>query len=233
MNKQNEQLKILIADDEPDILEFVCYNLIKEGYHVFAARNGEEALSQARLHRPHLILLDVMMPILDGVETCRALREIPELKTTVIAFLTARAEEFAQLAGFDAGADDYLTKPIKPKLFVSRVAALLRRFHNYAAMEATTTIPLSDWIIHINEYKIIHKITNDTQVIPKKEFELLRLLAQNIGKVVLREEIFSKIWGEEVQVGTRTIDVHIKKIRNYVGDDKIVTVKGVGYRLNY
>jgi two-component system alkaline phosphatase synthesis response regulator PhoP len=232
MNKQNEQLKILIADDEADILEFACYNLIKEGYTVFAARNGQEAIEQAQLQQPHLILLDVMMPILDGVETCQRLRELPDFQHTVIAFLTARSEEFAQLAGFQAGADDYITKPIRPKLFVSRVAALLRRFSNLQA-EEQELVELNHLTIHLSEYKIVNKITKETQVLPKKEFELLRLLALNLGKVVERDEIFSKIWGEEIQVGTRTIDVHIKKIRNWIGDEKITTIKGVGYRLDY
>lgn len=232
MNKQNEQLKILIADDEADILEFACYNLIKEGYSVFAARNGQEAIEQAQLHRPHLILLDVMMPILDGVETCQRLRELPDFQQTVIAFLTARSEEFAQLAGFNAGADDYITKPIRPKLFVSRVAALLRRFSNLQ-VEEQETVELNHLIIFLNEYKIVNKLSQEEQILPKKEFELLRLLAQNLGKVVERDEIFQKVWGDEIQVGTRTIDVHIKKIRNWVGDEKIITIKGVGYRLDY
>ncbi len=232
MNKQNQQLKILIADDEADILEFACYNLIKEGYNVIAARDGQEAIEQAQLHRPQLILLDVMMPVLDGVATCQRLRALPDFRHTVIAFLTARSEEFAQLAGFEAGADDYISKPIRPKLFVSRVAALLRRVQP-APLDIAPTVELNHLVIHLQEYKIVNKLTRDEQMLPKKEFELLRLLAQNLGKVVERDEIFSKIWGDDMHVGTRTIDVHIKKIRHIIGDTQIVTVKGVGYRLDY
>ncbi len=223
---KKKDTKILLVDDEPDILEIVGYNLSNEGYQVFTASNGKEAIFQAQKIKPHLIILDVMMPVMDGIEACDKLREIPKLSETVITFLTARGEDYSQVAGFEAGADDYITKPIKPKLLVSKVKALLRRFKT---KEGTTDeIRVGNLIINREEYKII----KDDVVInlPRKEFELLALLASKPGKVFKREEILNHVWGNDVVVGGRTIDVHIRKLREKIGDDRFKTVKGVGYK---
>jgi len=216
---------ILLVDDEPDILEFVGYNLTSKGYNVIKAQNGKEAISQAKEHLPHLIILDVMMPVMDGVEACEKLREIPELSETVITFLTARGEDYSQLAGFEAGADDYITKPIKPKILLSKVKALLRRFKD---IETNGVINVGDLIINREEYKIIkdNKVIN----LPRKEFELLALLASKPEKVFKRDDILDTVWGNDVVVGGRTIDVHIRKLREKLGDEKFKTVKGVGYK---
>jgi len=223
---EKKDTKILLVDDEPDILEIVGYNLTNEGYQIFTAKNGKEAIFQAKKHQPHLIVLDVMMPVMDGVEACEKLREIPELSETVITFLTARGEDYSQVAGFEAGADDYITKPIKPKLLVSKVKALLRRFK--ASEGASELITLGNLTINREEYKII----KDGEVInlPRKEFELLALLASKPGKVFKREDILNHVWGNDVVVGGRTIDVHIRKLREKIGDDSFQTVKGVGYK---
>ena len=224
MNKKDT--KILLVDDEPDILEIVGYNLSSEGYQVFTAKNGKIAISEAKKHLPHLIILDVMMPVMDGVEACEKLRAIPQLSETVITFLTARGEDYSQVAGFEAGADDYITKPIKPKLLVSKVKALLRRFKE--TEEDSGIISIGDLIINREEYKII----KDTEEInlPRKEFELLALLASKPGKVFKRDTILKHVWGNDVVVGGRTIDVHIRKLREKIGDEKFKTVKGVGYK---
>ncbi len=218
---------ILIVDDEPDILEFLEYNLQKEGYTVVLAENGLQAIEQAKAHTPDLILLDIMMPEMDGIETCRELRNMPEFKQTLIAFLTARGEDFTQIAGFDVGGDDYITKPIKPRLLVSRISALLRR----------QTKEESDAILQIGPIRIDREkfmVIKDTQelFLPRKEFELLYLLASKPGKVFKREEILNRIWGKDVIVGDRTIDVHIRKLREKLGDDAIKTIKGIGYKLD-
>ncbi len=218
---------ILIVDDEPDILEFLEYNLQKEGYTVVLADNGVQAIQQAKAHMPDLILLDIMMPEMDGIEACRELRNMPEFKQTLIAFLTARGEDFTQIAGFDVGADDYITKPIKPRLLVSRISALLRR----------QTKEESDAILQIGPVRIDREkfmVIKDTQelFLPRKEFELLYLLASKPGKVFKREEILNRIWGKDVIVGDRTIDVHIRKLREKLGDDAIKTIKGIGYKLD-
>lgn len=222
----NQDIKILLVDDEPDILEIVGYNLSQEGYKVSAASNGVEGVKKARKEKPHLIILDVMMPEMDGIEACEQIRKVPELKNTIITFLTARGEDYSQVAGFDAGADDYITKPIKPKLLLSKVKALLRRLK--AEEGNATIVKVGNLTINKEEYKII--LDGKEILLPKKEFELLSLLASKPGKVFKRENILERIWGNEVVVGGRTIDVHIRKIRDKIGDKSIKTIKGVGYK---
>ena len=224
MNKND--IKILLVDDEPDILEIVGYNLSSEGYKVITAANGVEAVKKAKKHKPQLIILDVMMPEMDGIEACEQIRKIPELTSTIITFLTARAEDYSQVAGFDAGADDYITKPIKPKLLISKVNALLRRLKENSA--SSELIVVGNLTINRDEYKII--LDKEEIILPRKEFELLSLLASKPGKVFKREDILDKVWGNEVIVGGRTIDVHIRKLREKIGDDCFKTVKGVGYK---
>lgn len=224
MNEKD--IKILLVDDEPDILEIVGYNLSNEGYQVFTAENGIKAIKKAKKEKPQLIILDLMMPEMDGIETCENIRNIPELNNTVITFLTARGEDYSQVAGFDAGADDYITKPIKPKLLVSKVKALLRRFKDDEVEEAV--VKIGQLIINREAYKVTYK--NKDIVLPRKEFELLSLLTSKPGKVFKREEILDKVWGNEVVVGGRTIDVHIRKLREKIGDTSFKTVKGVGYK---
>ncbi len=218
-------IKILIADDEEDILQFLSYNLQKEGYEVLTATNGADSIKLAKKERPDLIVLDIMMPVMDGMETCKELREMPETKDKLIVFLTARSEDYSQIAGFENGADDYITKPIKPKLFISRIKALLRRVQS----SEQSIIDLG----HIKIDKEKHLVYKDDKVLelPKKEFLLLELLASKPGKVFTREFILEKVWGEDVIVGERTIDVHIRKIREKIGDDYIKTIKGLGYKL--
>lgn len=223
---KKKDIKILLVDDEPDILEIVGYNLSNEGYQISTAKNGQEAVSKAKKEQPHLIIMDVMMPEMDGIEACEQIRKIPELSETVITFLTARGEDYSQVAGFDAGADDYITKPIKPKVLVSKVKALLRRFKE-EENGLGSIVKVGEIIINRDEYKIIRKVRN---YLPRKEFELLSLLASRPGKVFKREEILDKVWGNEVIVGGRTIDVHIRKLREKIGDDHFKTVKGVGYK---
>ena len=223
---KKKDIKILLVDDEPDILEIVEYNLLAEGYQVFTAPNGVEALKKAKKHLPHLIILDVMMPEMDGIEACEKMRGIPDLSDTIITFLTARGEDYSQVAGFEAGADDYITKPIKPKVLVSKVKALLRRFKETSSEEAS--VSLGNLVINREEYKVIKNKKEIT--LPRKEFELLSLLASKPGKVFKREDILDKVWGNEVVVGGRTIDVHIRKLREKIGDDSFKTVKGVGYK---
>lgn len=222
---KKKDITILLVDDEPDILEIVRYNLTSEGYTVETAENGLEAIAQAKKVKPQLIIMDVMMPKMDGIEACEKIRSIPELAETVITFLTARGEDYSQMAGFEAGADDYITKPIKPKILVSKVKALLRRFKEEAEDEK---IKLGNLTINREEYKII--LGKEEMVLPRKEFELLALLASKPGKVFKREDILDSIWGNEVIVGGRTIDVHIRKLREKIGDEKFKTVKGVGYK---
>jgi len=223
---KKKETRILLVDDEPDILEIVGYNLSNEGYQVYTADNGVEAIRLAKKNKPHLIILDVMMPEMDGIEACEKIRKIPELSETLITFLTARGEDYSQMAGFDAGADDYITKPIKPKVLVSKVKALLRRFKH--AEEEDGNMKLGNLIINREEYKI--SMGKEEMVLPKKEFELLALLASKPGKVFKREDILDRVWGNEVVVGGRTIDVHIRKLREKIGDEKFKTVKGVGYK---
>ena len=224
---KKKDIRILLVDDEPDILEIVGYNLSSEGYEIFTASNGLKAIEAAKKHLPHLIVLDVMMPEMDGIEACEKIRKIPELSETVITFLTARGEDYSQVAGFDAGADDYITKPIKPKVLVSKVKALLRRFKDTG--ENSTNINLGNLVINREEYKIT--IDNIEKVLPRKEFELLALLASKPGKVFKREDILDRVWGSEVIVGGRTIDVHIRKLREKIGDDKLKLLKELGISL--
>ena len=218
--------RILLVDDEPDILEIIGYNLASEGYQIVTAENGTEAISQAKKHKPHLIILDVMMPKMDGIEACEKIRAIPELSETVITFLTARGEDYSQVAGFEAGADDYITKPIKPKVLTSKVKALLRRFKE--SSEEDGTMKIGNLTINREEYKILKG--KQELILPRKEFELLALLASKPGKVFKREDILDRVWGNEVVVGGRTIDVHIRKLREKIGDERFKTVKGVGYK---
>jgi two-component system alkaline phosphatase synthesis response regulator PhoP len=229
MNTDNQT--ILLVDDEEDILEFLSYNLKKNGYNVHTASDGEEGIRKALKVKPDLIILDVMMPKMDGIETCEQMRSISDLGNPIIIFLTARSEDYSQIAGYDVGADDYITKPIKPKILVSKVKSLLRR-----SMISTDNSVQDSNILTINEHFIIDKerylIIKDGREIslPKKEFELLLLFASKLDKVFTREEIFSNVWGNDVIVGDRTIDVHIRKIREKIGNDYIQTMKGVGYK---
>jgi len=225
------EIKILLVDDEPDILEIVSYNLTAEGYKVYTANNGVEAIEKAKKKKPHLIILDVMMPEMDGIEACEAIRNTPELAHTLVAFLTARGEDYSQVAGFDAGADDYITKPIKPKVLVSKVKSLLRRVNlNNVQAELGDLYVVGDITINREEYKVLVK--DKELILPRKEFELLTLLTSKPNKVFKREAILDTVWGNEVVVGGRTIDVHIRKLREKIGDDYFKTVKGVGYKFH-
>ena len=224
MKKKNT--KILLVDDEPDILEIVGYNLAQEGYQISTATNGKEAIAIAKKELPDLIIMDVMMPEMDGMEACENIRKIPELSNVIITFLTARSEDYSQVAGFDAGADDYITKPIKPKLLVSKVKALLRRLKEKE--QNSETLNVGGIEINREEYKIVKD--NIEIALPRKEFELFYLLASKPGKVFKRDEILDKVWGNEVVVGGRTIDVHIRKLREKIGEELFKTIKGVGYK---
>ncbi|MGI9594243.1 MAG: response regulator transcription factor [Patiriisocius sp.] len=217
---------ILLVDDELDILEIIGYNLTAEGYNVVTAQNGVEAIKKAKKHKPKLIILDVMMPEMDGIEACEKLRLIPDLSETVITFLTARGEDYSQVAGFEAGADDYITKPVKPKVLTSKVKSLLRRFKTQEQVQQV--VKLGNLTINREEYKII--VDTQEMVLPRKEFELLSLLATKPGKVFKRGDILDRVWGNDVVVGGRTIDVHIRKLREKVGEKKFKTIKGVGYK---
>jgi two-component system, OmpR family, alkaline phosphatase synthesis response regulator PhoP len=218
---------VLLVDDEPDIVEFLGYNLKNEGFKVFTANNGKDAVKTAKEVLPHIIVLDVMMPGMDGIETCTELRKIPVLKQTLIMFLTARGEDYSQIAGLDAGADDYISKPIKPRVFVSRINALLRR---YQTEQPSSQAPLEIENLIIDQERYLVIKDNKEIILPRKEFELLLVLASRPNKVFNRDEIFSKVWGNNVIVGERTIDVHIRKLREKIGIDNIKTVKGVGYK---
>jgi two-component system alkaline phosphatase synthesis response regulator PhoP len=224
---KNKDIKILLVDDEPDILEIISYNLAAEGYEVFTAKNGVEGVAKAKKKNPHLIIMDVMMPEMDGIEACEQIRSTAGLEDTIIAFLTARGEDYSQVAGFDAGADDYITKPIKPKVLVSKVKALLRRLKD-DKKEVEDIVKVGEIVINREEYKIVNN--GEEMVLPRKEFELLSLLTSKPNKVFKREVILDKVWGNEVVVGGRTIDVHIRKLREKIGDDHFKTVKGVGYK---
>lgn len=225
---KKKDIKILLVDDEQDILEIVGYNLSQEGYHIITASNGKEAVLKAKKELPHLIIMDVMMPEMDGMEAVENIRRVPELNNVIITFLTARNEDYSQVAGFDAGADDYIAKPIKPKLLVSKVKALLRRLKEDEAKG--DVLKVGNIEINREEYKIVLDETDEI-VLPRKEFELFYLLASKPGKVFKREEILDKVWGNEVVVGGRTIDVHIRKLREKIGDELFKTIKGVGYKL--
>ncbi|MBT8182443.1 MAG: response regulator transcription factor [Eudoraea sp.] len=225
MKKQD--IKILLVDDEPDILEILKYNLSAQGYQIYTAKNGIEGVEKAKKKIPHLIILDVMMPEMDGIEACEIIRNTKGLENTIITFLTARGEDYSQVAGFDAGADDYITKPIKPKLLVSKIKALLRRLSEEKNL-SEDILKVGNIEINREEYKVINK--GEEIILPRKEFELLALLASKPDKVFKREVILDKVWGQEVVVGGRTIDVHIRKLREKIGDNHFKTVKGVGYK---
>ena len=222
---RNKEIKILLVDDEPDIIEIVRYNLEQVGYQIFSASDGLEALKVADKELPHLIILDVMMPNLNGIETCEKLRQDDSFLNTIIMFLTARGEDYSFVAAFDVGADDYVTKPIKPKVLVSKVKGLLRRFKEDIAPK--TTLDFYNLVINREKYKLL--IDGEERTLPRKEFELLYLLASKPGKVFKRDVIMEKVWGNEVVVGDRTIDVHIRKLREKLGDQFFKTIKGVGY----
>lgn len=223
---KKKDIKILLIDDEPDIVEIVGYNLSNEGYQVITGANGLEAVKLAKKHKPHLIILDVMMPEMDGIEACEIIRSTSGLEETLITFFTARGEDYSQVAGFDAGADDYITKPIKPKVLLSKVKALLRRFKEKE--EADQVVKVGKLIINRDEYKVYKG--KEEMNLPRKEFELLSLLTSKPGKVFTREDILDKVWGMDVVVGGRTIDVHIRKLREKFGDTSFKTIKGVGYK---
>ncbi|MBK7474526.1 MAG: response regulator transcription factor [Haliscomenobacter sp.] len=227
-----ENNKILIVDDEPDILEFLKYNLEKEGYEVLTANDGEEGVMIAEKEHPSLIILDIMMPKMDGVEVCRNLRSKPDFANTIIAFLTAREEDYSQIAALDVGGDDYITKPIRPRVFLSRIKALMRRSERAPLIEEEgNTIRLGDLTIDKERVSVIKGAR--TIELAKKEFDLLFLLVSKPGKVFSREEIFNKVWGTDVIVGNRTIDVHIRKLREKIGEDHIKTIKGIGYKFEF
>lgn len=225
--------KILIVDDEQDILEFVSYNLKKEGFQVYTSNNGKNAIELAREINPHMILLDIMMPEMDGIETCEKIRDTPEIRKCIVAFLTARSEDYSQIAGFEAGGDDYISKPIKPKLLVSRIKALLKRleYTNGDLAPEQKQKTLGNIIIDIDKYAVF--VDNNEIYLPKKEFNLLQLLTSRPSKVFTREEIFDFIWGDDIFVGDRTIDVYIRKLREKLGDNLIKTIKGVGYKFEF
>lgn len=222
--------KILVVDDDKEIIEILVYNLNKEGFIIQTALNGEEALKKAKDFKPDLILLDVMMPGMDGIEVCYLLREIPEFKKTLIVFSSARGEDFTQLSAYSAGADDYIIKPIKPRILVSRLNAMLQRHLTSHSVPVEETINVSDLEINIDTFSV----TKDKKSVAlvKKEFELLTLLASKPGKVFRREEIINRVWGTEVIVGDRTIDVHIRKLREKIAPEYFITVKGMGYKFN-
>jgi len=223
---ENDNYRILIVDDESDVLEFLSYNLKKEGFQVATANDGREGIQQALKFNPHLIILDVMMPRMDGIETCSEIKQMPELSNVLILFLTARGEDYSQIAGFEAGADDYVTKPVKPKVLVSRIKALLRRYTEEVPDEGRQDF--RDFSIDRERYVVIKG--KKEIVLPKKEFQLLLLLTSKPDKVFSRDEIFAQVWGNDVVVGDRTIDVHIRKIREKLDTHAIRTVKGVGYK---
>ena len=226
---ENIKHKILIVDDDRDILEFLSYNLKKEGFEVFKAENGKIGLEVAIKEIPDLILLDVMMPEMDGIETCYQIKEKPELKNVIVAFLTARNEDYSEISGLEAGADDYISKPVRPRVLISRIKALLRR-KGKGGGEPEEEVKTS---IVIDNSRYLAVKNGEEIVLPRKEFELLKLLLSEPGKVFLRHEILDKVWGTEVVVGDRTIDVHIRKLREKLGDDYLVTVKGVGYKFEF
>lgn len=224
-------IKILIVDDETDILDFLSYNLKKERFEVITASNGKDGIEMARLSRPHLIILDIMMPGIDGIEVCRRLRSNPDHNSSIIAFLTARDEDLSQIKALDVGGDDYINKPIKPQVLISRVKALLRR-NKVEDLDNSSIIKIADLEIDRQKVQVL-KGGTDIIELPRKEFELLVLLVSKPGKVFTREEIYSKIWGSDVIVGDRTIDVHIRKLREKLGENYIKTLKGIGYKFDF
>ena len=223
---KKSDIKILLVDDEPDIIEILRYNLSQEGYQVFSAKDGETAINKAEKQIPNLIIMDIMMPNMDGIEACGIIRKNPLFNDTIIMFLTARGEDYSHVAAYDAGADDYITKPVKPKVFLSKVKGLLRRLKKESVIESV--LEIGNLVIDRDEYKV--KVSGETLILPRKEFELLYLLASKPEKVFKREKIMQSIWGGDVVVGDRTIDVHMRKLREKVGDGYFKTVKGVGYK---
>jgi len=221
----SSKYRVLLVDDEEDILEFLSYNLLKEGFLVSTANNGVEAIKIAKAEQPHLIIMDVMMPKMDGITAVEEIRKLPELDDTLIIFLTARAEDYSQIAGFDAGADDYIAKPVKPKILIKRITALLRRS---TKTDHSAVIIIND--LEIDSVSFVVRKKEEKIKLPKKEFKLLKLLAASPNKVFTREDIFNKVWGNDVIVGDRTIDVHMRKIREKIGAGYITTVKGIGYK---
>ena len=222
----SSMIKILVVDDDPDIIEILRYNLSLAGYQVKTAFNGKEAVKKAKLFLPEIILLDIMMPEMDGIEACTQIKSLPSLKKTMIIFLSARSEDFTQIAAFDAGGDDYISKPVKPKILLRKIGSVVKRIHS--SVNENTRIELDNIVIDRNEYLV--KIDNNNIKLPRKEFELFFLLASKPRKVFTRDEIMSKVWGINVVVGDRTIDVHIRKLREKIGDLRFKTVKGVGYK---
>lgn len=226
---KNSEIKILLVDDEEDTLEFIKYNLEQEDFQIRTATDGIQAIALAKDFMPHLIILDVMMPNMDGVETCNELRKLPDFQNTLITFLTARHEDYSQIAGFDAGADDYIAKPIKPRLLISKIKSLLRR--NFNSKEERKQIVEAGGVqIDLQQHLVY--IDGKELSLPKKEFNLLMLLMSKPGRVFTREEILTKVWGTETIVVDRTIDVHIRKLREKIGDEFFVTIKGVGYKFH-
>ena len=222
----SSMIKILVVDDDPDIIEILRYNLSLAGYQVKSAFNGKEAVKKAKLFLPEIILLDIMMPEMDGIEACTQIKSLPSLKKTMIIFLSARSEDFTQIAAFDAGGDDYISKPVKPKILLRKIRSVVKRIHS--SVNENTRIDLGNIVIDRNEYLV--KIDNNNIKLPRKEFELFFLLASKPRKVFTRDEIMTKVWGINVVVGDRTIDVHIRKLREKIGDLRFKTVKGVGYK---
>ena len=222
----SSMIKILVVDDDPDIIEILRYNLSLAGYQVKTAFNGKEAVKKAKLFLPEIILLDIMMPEMDGIEACTQIKSLPSLNKTMIIFLSARSEDFTQIAAFDAGGDDYISKPVKPKILLRKIGSVVKRIHS--SVNENTRIELDNIVIDRNEYLV--KIDNNNIKLPRKEFELFFLLASKPRKVFTRDEIMSKVWGINVVVGDRTIDVDIKKLREKIGDLRFKTVKGVGYK---
>ena len=223
---KKSDIKILLVDDEPDIIEILRYNLSQEGYQVFSAKDGKSAIKKAEKEIPNLIIMDIMMPYMDGIEACGIIRKNPLFNDTIIMFLTARGEDYSHVAAYDAGADDYITKPVKPKVFLSKVKGLLRRLKNDSVIESV--LEIGNLVIDRDEYKV--KVSGKALILPRKEFELLYLLASKPEKVFKREKIMQLIWGADVVVGDRTIDVHMRKLREKIGDGYFKTVKGVGYK---
>jgi two-component system, OmpR family, alkaline phosphatase synthesis response regulator PhoP len=224
------ETKILIVDDEPDIVEFLSYNLKKEGFNIYSATNGKQAIQMVGKFQPHLVLLDVMMPEMDGIETCEKLREHNLNENMLIVFLTARSEDYSQIAGFQAGADDYITKPVRPRVLISRIKALLKRYgvRNRTLEDNEHILKFHNLIIDFEKHLVF--IDNRELLLPRKEFKLLKLLTSKPSRVFTREEIFDQLWGTDIFVGDRTIDVYIRKLREKIGENRIVTVKGVGYK---
>ncbi len=230
MTEKESIPRILLVDDEEDILEFVSYNLEREGFKVYTGRNGREAIQMVLKVKPNLVILDVMMPEMDGIAACEEIRKLPGCRDVVIAFLTARGEDYSQIAGFDAGADDYITKPIRPKVLISRVKALLKRSGGVPSESVDQEKVIHIGNLVIDKEKFTLKVDDTEMMLPRKEFELLSLLISKPDKVFLRDEIYKAVWGDNVIVGDRTIDVHIRKLREKIGNDHIRTLKGIGYK---